>query len=305
MTERGQAEPREAPAGAEQHGRDGAEPEHPVRPRGTAAEPPDVLLDVPELKVDEITLDVENLRARVSLQAEVLDLLRLNVGADVDLGRVDLTIKGVEAQALLKVRLDNVAAIIERVLRTIDTNPQILEHVTRGLGPALRDLGAGGGQAVGAVGEGAGGAVDRLGGDAGQAVRDVGRGAGEAVGEAGSAVAGLPGGAEQAVRGTGEGVGAAARRAGPVVDRATAAAGGGVPADDGPGPAVRDSGWAGAGHSGPGDDGAGPHGPGRADGPPAEGARRVIRKVRAGARQLGREAGGAVSRAARAAREAD
>src|SRR3954454_21945572 len=70
---------------------------------------PDVLLDVPLLKVDEIVLDVEDLRARVSLQAEVLDLLRLNVGADVALGSVHLDIKGVEAQALLKVRLDNVA----------------------------------------------------------------------------------------------------------------------------------------------------------------------------------------------------
>jgi hypothetical protein len=45
------------------------------------------LLDVPVVKVDEINLDVEQLRARVSLQAEVLDLLRLNVGADVFIGK--------------------------------------------------------------------------------------------------------------------------------------------------------------------------------------------------------------------------
>ncbi|MFI0469482.1 hypothetical protein ACH347_35870 [Saccharopolyspora sp. 5N102] len=37
---------------------------------GEANEPPDVFLDVPVLKVDEISLEVEDLRARVSLQAE-------------------------------------------------------------------------------------------------------------------------------------------------------------------------------------------------------------------------------------------
>ncbi|MET8869537.1 hypothetical protein ABZW11_41970 [Nonomuraea sp. NPDC004580] len=113
---------------------------------------PDVYLDVPEVKVDEITLDVQDLRARVSLQAEVLDLLKLNVGADVFLGSVNLTIKGVEAQALLKVRLDNVARIIDRVLQTIDTNPQLLEHLTRGVGRAVEDVGLGAGHAVRDVG---------------------------------------------------------------------------------------------------------------------------------------------------------
>ena len=43
---------------------------------------PDVYLDVPVLEVDEIDLEVEDLRAHVSLQAEVLDLVKLNVGVD-------------------------------------------------------------------------------------------------------------------------------------------------------------------------------------------------------------------------------
>ncbi|MGR6916611.1 hypothetical protein ACU635_20395 [[Actinomadura] parvosata] len=116
---------------------------------------PDVYLDVPVVLVDEITLDVQDLRAKVSLQAEVLDLLLLSVGADVFLGSVNLTIKGVEAQALLKVRLDNVARIIDRVLGTIDANPQILENLTRGLGTAVRDLGTGAGGALRDVGTGA------------------------------------------------------------------------------------------------------------------------------------------------------
>ncbi|PAX85879.1 hypothetical protein CLM82_30480 [Streptomyces albidoflavus] len=42
----------------------------------------------------------------------MLSLLKLNVGADVELSGVELDIKGVDAQALLNVRLDNVAALI-------------------------------------------------------------------------------------------------------------------------------------------------------------------------------------------------
>ncbi|WP_345555555.1 hypothetical protein, partial [Streptomonospora halophila] len=158
--------------------------------RGSASEEPDVLLDVPVVKVDEIQLEVENLRARVSLQAEVLDLVKLNVGADVELGRVGLTIKGVEAQALLKVRLDNVASIIERVLETIDNNPQILENLTRGLQSTLEDVGSGAGQAVGELGRGAGSAVEDVGEGAGGAVQEVGRGAGSAVEDVGEGAGG-------------------------------------------------------------------------------------------------------------------
>ncbi|MGY1433755.1 hypothetical protein [Streptomyces reniochalinae] len=172
-----------------------------------AGQGPDVLLDVPQLEVDEIHLDVEDLRARVSLQAEVLDLLKLNVGADVDLGRVQLEIKGVEAQALLKVRLDNVARIIDRVLRSVDKNPQILEAVTRGVGAAAQELGGGARQAVGELGHGAGEATKSVGAGAGNAVQDVGGGAGDAVRDVG-------GGAGDAVQDVGAGAGGAVQDAG-------------------------------------------------------------------------------------------
>jgi hypothetical protein len=128
---------------------------------------PDVLLDVPLLKVDEIHVEVDDLRARVSLQAEVLDLLKLNVGADVVLGKVELDIKGVEAQALLKVRLDQVAAIVGRVLTTIDRNPQILEELAARLGEAVGEVGHGAPTAV----------VGEVGRGAATAARDVGRSA--------------------------------------------------------------------------------------------------------------------------------
>ncbi|MET9552297.1 hypothetical protein [Streptomyces sp. NPDC006645] len=173
--------------------------------------PPDVFLDVPVLNIDEIHLDVQDLRAHVSLKAEVLDLLKLNVGADVALGRVELDIKGVEAQAQLKVRLHNVATIVNRVLTTIDRNPEILEQLTRGVGQAAEEVGSGARDAVKEIGRGTGDAAESVGRGAGAAVEDVGHGAGEAVedvGEgAGDAVENVGEGAGETVKDVGKGAG--------------------------------------------------------------------------------------------------
>ena len=104
---------------------------------------PDILLEVADLRVAEISLEVEDLTARVSLQANVLDLLNLHVGVDAALGGVQLTIKGVEAEVLLKARLDNVARIIDRVLTTIDNNPAIVGQLTEPVGQAVTEVGVG------------------------------------------------------------------------------------------------------------------------------------------------------------------
>jgi hypothetical protein len=130
--------------------------------RGLGDDEPDVLLDVPVLHVEEISLEVDDLRARVALEADVLELLKLHVGVDAELGRVQLTIKGVEAQALLKVRLDNVAGILDRVMTTIDNNPAIVERLTEQIGTAVEGVGTGAGRAVGDLAAGAGSAVEDL-----------------------------------------------------------------------------------------------------------------------------------------------
>jgi hypothetical protein len=121
-----------------------------LRHRGRGDEP-DVLLDVSELRVDEISLEVQDLTAHVSLEANVLDLLRLHVGVDATLGGVKLTIKGVEAKVLLKVRLDNVVRILDRVFDTIDNNPEIIGQVTGLVGQAAAEVGAGPAEVVDVV----------------------------------------------------------------------------------------------------------------------------------------------------------
>jgi hypothetical protein len=120
---------------------------------------PDVLLDVRQLKVDEIKLEVDNLQAHVSVLAEVLNLVRLQVGVDASLGQVSLDIKGVEAALVLRARLDNVAKIIDRVMTTIDNNPQIIGELSPLLGEAAGTLGG----AAGTLGQGAGKTVEQAG----------------------------------------------------------------------------------------------------------------------------------------------
>jgi e3 binding domain len=105
--------------------------------------PPDVVLDVPVLNVDEIDLEVEDLEAHVSLRAELADLVKVNVGVDVYLGKVKLGIKGLEAQALLKVRLDRILGTLDRALDAIDRNPQIVSEITPGAGRAVESAGRG------------------------------------------------------------------------------------------------------------------------------------------------------------------
>ena len=95
-----------------------------ARDRGESAGDPDLQLDVPALSVEEIDLEVEDLRIHLSIQAELADLVKIKVGLDAELGKAKLEIKGVEAQAQLKARLDNVRAIFSEVLASLQHNPQ-------------------------------------------------------------------------------------------------------------------------------------------------------------------------------------
>jgi hypothetical protein len=100
---------------------------------------PDVLLDVSELEVDRINLEVDDLRAHVSILAEVANLLNLSVGVDARLARVKLEIEGVEAKVLLKVRLKHVRAILEKALDTIAEQPEILRILSQSLSSVVRE----------------------------------------------------------------------------------------------------------------------------------------------------------------------
>jgi hypothetical protein len=104
-----------------------------VQEQPPARQEVDVLLDVSELEVDRIKLTVKDLRAHVSVLAELASLLNLQVGVDARLDEVELEIEGVRAKVLLKVRLDDIRAILKEALETVAEHPQILRILTRAL----------------------------------------------------------------------------------------------------------------------------------------------------------------------------
>lgn len=90
---------------------------------------PDVVLNVPNLSVEELKLEVDNLRARLVLDARLANLLQLTAGVDASTGKISLDIKGVKAELHLTVCLGTLEQIIDRTLTTIDRNPQILQQL--------------------------------------------------------------------------------------------------------------------------------------------------------------------------------
>jgi hypothetical protein len=129
---------------------------------------PDVHLDVPRLHVGEIGIDVDRLEAHVALRAQLANVLSLVAGAHVGVDRVRIEIKDVDAEAMLKVRLDNTYNILDRTLTTLDENPELVDQLSKvhdvgqadelgsqaaERGGAVSDLASGVGDAVGSLGD--------------------------------------------------------------------------------------------------------------------------------------------------------
>jgi hypothetical protein len=150
----------------------------------------DVYVDVPVAKVDEIKFELDDFRAHLAVLAEAGHFVQLNAGVAVRLGKVELDIKGVEAEAMLEARLENVTKILARVLTTLDRNPELLQSV----GEALGDVGGGAHDLLTDTGD----VLKSAGKGAESAVQDVGKGAGKGV-------AGVGQGAEQGLQGVGQG----------------------------------------------------------------------------------------------------
>ena len=117
-------------------------PDGPVEDREARllGEDPDVVLDVPTLNIEELDLEVEDLRAHVSVRAEVANFVNINIGVDAYLDKVKLGIKGVEAQVLLKVKLERILGTIDRALSAIEQNPGLLDDRMREEGGGTAEI---------------------------------------------------------------------------------------------------------------------------------------------------------------------
>ncbi|KAK1987764.1 hypothetical protein LZ30DRAFT_579505 [Colletotrichum cereale] len=85
---------------------------------------PDVYLNA-SVSVGEISIEVQNITAKVNLDAKVLNLLHFQAGVDARIDRVKLGIYNVSAKVELEARLENVVKMVDDVLTSIDLNPII------------------------------------------------------------------------------------------------------------------------------------------------------------------------------------
>ncbi|KAF7293036.1 hypothetical protein MIND_01203000 [Mycena indigotica] len=90
---------------------------------------PDVHLRVPQLHVGRIELDVDNLQANLNLKAKVASLVQVNAGVAVSIEKVNITISQVDAEVELVVRLGHLVDIVNRVFKSLDLNPLLIDVI--------------------------------------------------------------------------------------------------------------------------------------------------------------------------------
>jgi hypothetical protein len=101
----------------------------------------DVVLEVPELSVGSLELLVSQLHAQLALDANAASLVSISAGAVASIDRVELGLYGVLAEAYAYIDLDNVSAVVRRVVATIDHNPAIVTRLLESADSLVRTVG--------------------------------------------------------------------------------------------------------------------------------------------------------------------
>ena len=110
----------------------------PPAPSDSAAFAPAVRVDVRRLDVDSLVVTADSLDARLSLDASVGRLVRIEAGVRVRLDSVRVVVRGAEAAADVRIDLDAVAAVLLEALAAIRETPALVdgarEDATEGAG---------------------------------------------------------------------------------------------------------------------------------------------------------------------------
>jgi hypothetical protein len=86
---------------------------------------PDVVLDVPRAVVGKLSLDVENLQARLDIDTRVVNIVQISAGVVATVQKLKMELEGVETEAHLVVRLERVANVLAKALDAIDARPEL------------------------------------------------------------------------------------------------------------------------------------------------------------------------------------
>ena len=107
--------------------------------------PPDAYLRVPNLYVGHMGLDVDNLKADVSLSAQVANIVSVRAGISVGIDKVNISIDDVGARLDLVIRLGSLVQIVNRTMQSLDLNPALINAVNHVGNVATGAVGATGG----------------------------------------------------------------------------------------------------------------------------------------------------------------
>lgn len=86
----------------------------------------DVVLHIPELKVEQIKIKVKNLQANVSQNTRLREMVKMNVGVEAHIDSADIKIDNVRTEAHLKFRLKRAKVVLNKTVQTLKNNPGIL-----------------------------------------------------------------------------------------------------------------------------------------------------------------------------------
>jgi hypothetical protein len=84
----------------------------------------DLLLDITHLNINHIKMNLEDLDAEVTVRVELTSQLHLDFSTDIKFDKVNIDLKNVEITAQIKVNLRKISQIIDRVLKSIEDNPE-------------------------------------------------------------------------------------------------------------------------------------------------------------------------------------
>lgn len=85
---------------------------------------PDVLLDIPDLTVENLELEVRDLHVLLKFDTEVAyGLVKICPFVEVNLGSGSVKLNNLQANALCVVRMENLRQIVDNTLRTAERNP--------------------------------------------------------------------------------------------------------------------------------------------------------------------------------------
>jgi hypothetical protein len=91
---------------------------------------PDVEIHVPELDIDRLELTLENLVARVDVEATIgrpgNEFLNISIGVNARIDSAQIVLEDVQAEAHVIAYLDDVRVIALRALEVLDHHPEIL-----------------------------------------------------------------------------------------------------------------------------------------------------------------------------------